>query len=93
MSEFLFPEFTQALSAKKHFFLGSVKARAQLQFHPPAWLSGIFLSICPLACTKPNLADYIRPPEKFQSCWSHFSKVNLLEIRSFSETAFTLWLQ
>lgn len=38
LSGFLVSEFAQALklSAKKHFFLGSVKACAQLWFHPEA---------------------------------------------------------
>ena len=37
VSEFLVPEFAQALKlCAKHFFLGLVKACAQLWFHPEA---------------------------------------------------------
>lgn len=91
MSEFLVPEFAQALklSAKKHFFGGvwlrHVHNFASIPRQLQAWLSGILLSLY-------NLSDYIIPLEKFQSHWSCFSKVNLLEIRSFSKIAFTLWL-
>lgn len=92
VSKFLVPEFAQPLklSAKKPFFGGGWLRHEhnfgsmlrQLQ----AWLNGILLSLY-------NLCDYIIPLEKFQSRWLCFSKANLLEIRSFSKTAFTLWLQ
>lgn len=92
VSKFLVPEFAQALklSAKKPLFgevwlrhvhnIGSILRQLQ------AWLNGILLSLY-------NLSDYIIPLEIFQSHWLCFSKANLLEIRSFSKTAFTLWLQ
>lgn len=92
MSEFLVPEFVQLLnlSSKKPFFGGGwlrhVHNFGSILRQLQAELNGILLSLY-------NLFDYIIPLEKFQSHWLCFSKANLLEIRSFSKTAFTLWLQ
>lgn len=92
VSKFLVPEFAQTLKlSAKMPFLGGVWLRHVHNFGSTlrqlqAWLNGILLSLY-------NLSDYIIPLEKFQSHWSCASKANLLEIRSFSKTSFTLWLQ
>lgn len=92
VSKFLVPEFAQTLKlSTKKPFLGGVWLRHVHNFSSilrqlQAWLNVILLSPY-------SLSDYIIPLEKFQSHWWCISKANLLEIRSFSKTAFTLWLQ
>lgn len=79
-----------------HFSMDWVKVCAQLCFRSEAttslakWNFPKHLSSC--LCKNQPLG-YIRLSEKSQFHWSHFSKANLLEVRSCSESASTLCLQ